>query len=184
MATQTDLEELNTRVTLLEQRLTAIENQDEAAETHSTSSAESPQQRGTSDHLWALHGLKEREGESNGGTVMVVGSINLPSTGPVSWQIGAHAEEFLHDYWDEAATVLDALAHPVRLRILKEVLEGRMHTAKELAESESMGSKGQVYHHLRVLVSAGWLRSGPGGKHAVPTERVVPLLTTLLGARR
>ncbi|MEI2647681.1 MAG: hypothetical protein V9G15_01380 [Dermatophilaceae bacterium] len=57
-------------------------------------------------------------------------------------------------------------------------------TARELADLEDVGTTGQVYHHLRQLVSAGWLRARTGGRHEVPAERLVPLLTTIVGARR
>lgn len=138
----------------------------------------------TQDRFWALRGLKQHEDDSESGTVMLVGCAELPGSGPVSWQIGAHADEILAQEWDAVAAVLDALAHPIRLRILKEVLTGQNNTARKLTELESVGSTGQVYHHLRALTSAGWLRPGSGGKYAVPVERVIPLLTTLLGARR
>ena len=107
-----------------------------------------------------------------------------PTTGRYTTMRDSTADELLSDEWDTVTAVLDALAHPIRLRILKEVLTGENSTARELAELESMGSTGQVYHHLRALTSAGWLRPGSGGRHTVPAERVVPLLTTLLGARR
>jgi hypothetical protein len=41
-----------------------------------------------------------------------------------------------------------------------------------------------VYHHLRQLTSAGWLRSAARGRYVVPPERVVPLLTVVAAARR
>ncbi|WP_435827490.1 hypothetical protein [Actinoplanes philippinensis] len=47
-----------------------------------------------------------------------------------------------------------------------------------------MGTSGQVYHHLRQLVAAGWLHTIGGGRHEVPAARVIPLLSLLLGTRR
>lgn len=133
------------------------------------------------DTFWALSELQRRE--PTPGAVMIVGSVTLPTGGTAAWQMGAPTEELLADDWEQAAARLDALAHPVRLRILKEVLGGRS-TAKELSESESVGSQGQVYHHLRALTSTGWLRSLAGGRHEVPAERIVPMLTAVLGALR
>lgn len=185
MTTPDAPDSLASRVAAFEKRMVAVEAHatPAAGDTGNTNGAQGSSPS-TQDYLWALRGLKQYEDDSEGGTVMLVGSVELPGSGPVSWQIGAHADELLSDEWDTVTAVLDALAHPIRLRILKEVLTGENSTARELAELESMGSTGQVYHHLRALTSAGWLRPGSGGRHTVPAERVVPLLTTLLGARR
>jgi hypothetical protein len=43
---------------------------------------------------------------------------------------------------------------------------------------------GQLYHHLRQLVAAGWLRTSLRGRYAVPADRIVPLLALLAAARR
>ncbi|MCO1599689.1 hypothetical protein M8C17_31480 [Micromonospora sp. RHAY321] len=51
------------------------------------------------------------------------------------------------------ATALSALAHPVRLRLLREVLGGRQTTG-ELAEIEELGTAGQL-HHLRLITAVG-----------------------------
>jgi hypothetical protein len=131
--------------------------------------------------FWALEGLREREPAP--GAVMIVGDVALPDGRTAGWQLGAGTGDLLDDEWDSMADVFAALGHPVRLRLLREVLRGR-GTARELAELEGMGTTGQVYHHLRQLVAAGWLRVRDGGHHEVPTERVVPLLTTIVGGRR
>ena len=90
--------------------------------------------------------------------------------------------EQLADDWTQAAAGLTALAHPVRL-LLHEILLGARTTA-ELSDHERLGTTGQLYHHLRQLVSAGWLRGTHRGQYAVPPERIVPLLTVLAAARR
>ena len=76
-----------------------------------------------------------------------------------------------------------ALGHPVRLRLLQQVLTGAS-TVHELTQIDGVGTSGQVYHHLRQLTSAGWLHAVGGGRHEVPVARVVPLLVLLLGAQR
>lgn len=170
------------RVDALEQRVEALA----AAQTVSAtppaarvSAADSSTSPG--DLFWALQGLKEREPEP--GAVMIVGSVQAPGGASAQWQLGARTEELLDDEWESAAGVLDALGHLVRLRILKEVMNGR-DTAKELARAEDMGSIGQVYHHLRILTAADWLRARAAGAHEIPAERLVPLLTCILGGRR
>ena len=133
------------------------------------------------DLFWALEGLREREPAP--GAVMIVGDVSLPDGRTAGWQLGAGTDDLLDDEWESLADVFAALGHPVRLRLLREVLRGR-GTARELAELEGMGTTGQVYHHLRQLVATGWLRVRDGGHHEVPAERVVPLLTTIVGGRR
>ncbi|WP_198653130.1 helix-turn-helix domain-containing protein [Actinocorallia populi] len=133
------------------------------------------------DLFWALEGLREREPAP--GAVMIVGDVTLPDGRTAGWQLGAGTDDLLADEWEALADVFAALGHPVRLRLLREVLRGR-GTARELAELEGMGTTGQVYHHLRQLVTAGWLRVRDGGHHEVPAERVVPLLTAIVGGRR
>jgi hypothetical protein len=71
----------------------------------------------------------------------------------------------------------------VRLLLLREILQGA-RTTSELAAHERLGTTGQLYHHLRQLVAAGWLRTTARGQYRVPGERVVPLLTVLAAARR
>lgn len=133
------------------------------------------------DLFWALEGLRERVPAP--GAVMIVGDVTLPDGRTAGWQLGAATDDLLADDWDGVADALAALGHPVRLRLVREVLRG-VGTARELAELDGMGTTGQVYHHLRLLVSAGWLRVRGGGRYEVPAERVVPLMTTVLGGRR
>ncbi len=92
-------------------------------------------------------------------------------------------DDLLADDWSQAAETLSALAHPVRLLLLREILQGARTTA-ELAAHERLGTTGQLYHHLRQLVAACWLRTTARGQYSVPGERVVPVLTVLAAARR
>lgn len=61
----------------------------------------------------------------------------------------------------------------LRLLLVRHILHGA-RTTGELAEIDGLGTTGQLYHHLRQLVGAGWLRSSARGQYAVPPERVVP----------
>ena len=79
--------------------------------------------------------------------------------------------------------MLAALGHPVRLVVLHEVLRG-CQTVAELSGIEGFGTSGQLYHHLRHLVAAGWLRSTGRGRYEVPAVRVIPLLVVLAAVQR
>ena len=135
------------------------------------------------DVYWALNGLRERVGEDSPGAVLYTGTVNLPTGEHYDWQYGTPVDDLFEADWSEWAGTLGALGHPVRLLLLRRVLAGTRKAA-DLAEDESLGTTGQLYHHLRQLVAAGWLRSAGRGQYAVPGERVVPLLAILSGAHR
>jgi hypothetical protein len=77
---------------------------------------------------------------------------------------------------------VDAIAR-YYLLLLRRVLGGASSVA-ELQAHEGLGTSGQLYHHLRQLVGAGWLRATARGHYAVPPERMVPLLAILSAAQR
>lgn len=132
------------------------------------------------DVFWALTGLKERSGQS--GMVLFTGSVSLPGGERADWQQAHPADELLADDWSQAAGAMAALGHPIRLLLLREILHGA-RTVAELGTHEQLGTTGQLYHHLRQLVAAGWLRATARGQYAVPAERVVPLLVALAAVR-
>jgi hypothetical protein len=136
------------------------------------------------DVFWALEGLKTR---APGGAVLFTGMVSLPTGENYEWQYGEPAEALLDADWDELATDLapqiTALAHHVRLVLLGQVLTGA-RSVSDLQQNPALGTSGQLYHHLRQLVSAGWLRSMGRGQYAVAPERIIPLLIILAAARR
>ena len=134
------------------------------------------------DVFWALGGLKRRIPADGAGAVLYTGTVRTGDRN-YDWQYGATVDDLLDDDWPALAGTLTALAHPVRLRLLREILGGRHGTA-ELAELDGIGTTGQLHHHLRQLAAAGWLRSGARGRYDIPPERVVPLLAILTAARR
>ncbi|MER7172534.1 ArsR/SmtB family transcription factor [Streptomyces mesophilus] len=164
-----DLEE---RVARLERRMAELEG----AERTAPAPAEG--------EFWALEGLKAQLaglGAADGG-VLFTGAVRLPTGHRYEWQTGAVAEDLFDRDWSGAADSFAALGHPVRLRLLREILGGRC-TAAALAELEETGTTGQIYHHLRQLTGAGWLHTTGRGRYEVPAGRVVPLLVLLSAAR-
>ena len=166
--------ELEERVAELERRMSALE------------SADRTEHAPTEGDFWALEGLKAQlaevgEAAADGG-VLFTGAVSLPTGERYEWQFGALTEDLLERDWSEVADSFAALGHPVRLRLLREILGGR-RTAAELAELEEIGTTGQIYHHLRQLTAAGWLHTAGRGRHEVPGARVVPLLVVLTAAR-
>ncbi|MEU2761958.1 MULTISPECIES: helix-turn-helix domain-containing protein [unclassified Streptomyces] len=166
--------ELEQRVAELERRLTALERQD----------PESP--RLGDGGFWALDGLKQQlagvgEAAADGG-VLYTGAVRSPTGESYEWQYGALTEALLDGDWADTAESFAALGHPVRLRLLREILGG-LRTAAELAALDGAGTTGQIYHHLRQLTGAGWLHAAGRGRYEVPPARVVPLLVMLTAAR-
>ncbi|MDO3700929.1 helix-turn-helix domain-containing protein [Micromonospora sp. C28SCA-DRY-2] len=162
----------------LEERVTALEAQVAALVQHQPV-AEPAEPSG--DTFWALHGLKRLVPADGSGAVLYTGTVRLAGQHH-DWQYGLPVDAVLDADWTELAGALTALAHPVRLRLLREILGGR-HTTAALAEIEGLGTTGQLHHHLRQLTAAGWLRSTGRGQYAVPGDRVVPLLAILTAAR-
>lgn len=138
------------------------------------------------DRFWALNGLKDRAGER--GAVVFAGALSTEDGAGYEWQHGMLADDLLGELADaddmtQVTDALAALAQPVRLRLLLAVLNGR-HTSAELGSIDGSGTTGQLYHHLRQLAAAGWLRSAGRGRYQIPAERVIPLLVALAAARR
>lgn len=164
--------ELEQRVADLERRLAALEKTQRTAP-----------RLGEGD-FWALEGFKDQLAELGAadGGVLFTGAVRLPTGEQYEWQHGALTGDLLDGDWTEFADAFAALGHPVRLRLLREILGGR-RTAAELAELDEVGTTGQIYHHLRQLTGAGWLHTTGRGRHEVPAGRVVPLLVALSAAR-
>ncbi len=129
----------------------------------------------TAETFWILEGLEQRVGPR---AVAYAGSL-VRDDGPVRWQLTHDSEQLVELDWTTLAPALSALGHPARLRILQLIARREADTAADLADTQSLGSTGQIYHHLRQLVAAGWLRATTKGRHEVPPERLVPLLVVL-----
>lgn len=172
-------------VAQLSARVTALED---AAARRDTSPSTLPSTSVTpTDTFWALEGLKARtddradgDDSSNTSEVMLVGAVTT-ADGPVEWQEGRGASALLDTDWSDQAASFAALGHPVRLELLRHILNGTHRTA-DLAALSDLGTTGQLHHHLRQLVAVGWVRQAGRGAYEIPTARVVPLLACLAGA--
>ncbi|WP_375431434.1 ArsR/SmtB family transcription factor [uncultured Friedmanniella sp.] len=131
------------------------------------------------DPWWLLTELDRRGLDS---ALVYAGTVREEAGGPVRWQITQDPAAVLDTDWGSSAATLAALGHPSRLQILQLVARGEARTAAELSAAEGLGTTGQIYHHLRLLVGAGWLRATHRGQHEVPAERLVPLLLVLSAA--
>lgn len=172
--------ELEERVAALEAAVARLTGTGSAAVTDSRPAVESTDPNPDRDSdFWYLEELERREPE---GAVAFTGSVEVPERGPVRWQYGSTSERLAEADWSAYATQLDALGHPVRLTLLQLIHSGVRSTA-ELAAQEGLGTTGQLHHHLRVLINAGWLASTGRGHYEIPATRVIPLLAIILAAR-
>lgn len=161
---------LAARLEALEQRVAALETQPAVVPR-----AEAPDP----ETFWALTGLRERE---PGGAVVFTGHADTDH-GPVEWQYGRTTAHLMGEDWSEHGPVLDALGHPARLTLLQ-LIAGGVDSTAELARQDTLGSTGQIHHHLRILIGAGWLVSAGRGRYRVPPTRLIPLLAILTAAER
>ncbi|WP_110468492.1 winged helix-turn-helix domain-containing protein [Williamsia limnetica] len=172
--------ELAERLREVEARLTALEEKTPSAD---AGTMDSNHRKGAQDNrFWVLEGLREQLGGASGG--LIYSGIAPTAAGPVEWQYGHTAQEILELDDDHAAIVADrlaALGSPIRLQLLLAVLGGTTSVA-DLSALEAMGTTGQVYHHVRILSAAGWLRPAGRGAVQVPPDRVVPAMLALASA--
>lgn len=132
---------------------------------------------GAEPDLWLLDGLRRRVPDG----AIAYGGMATIADGPVLWQWTVPSAPLLEDDWSQSADRVAALGHPVRMRLLQRVLAGTTKTA-DLGDDPDIGTTGQLHHHLRILVAAGWLQTRRRGHYHVPNERVIPLLVVLTAA--
>lgn len=135
------------------------------------------------ERYWLLEELARIHQAANikGGSVAYGGDVVTPTGQHYLWQQQRLARELFKQDWQSVDRVLAALGHPVRLRLLHAILHGKT-TKNDLEHLDGLGTTGQLYHHLKILEEAGWVRSLERGVYGVPGERVVPLLTMLSAA--
>jgi DNA-binding transcriptional ArsR family regulator len=102
-------------------------------------------------------------------------------TSTLTWQIIRGWREVPDDAGAHSAEVFSALASPIRVRIVAELLGGEMTTA-ELTARLAQPSAGQLFHHLKELLAAGVVHQPVRGTYAIRKQRVVPLLALLSAA--
>lgn len=127
------------------------------------------------DPFWALRALKERLPAPGG--VVYTGSVDV-GQGHVEYQWGRPTEHLLQSDWAEHAESIAALGHPLRLAIMRRLLDAE-HTVAQLVDELELASTGVAYHHLSALQSGGWVTSPRRGTWTVPVGRVVPLLAII-----
>jgi DNA-binding transcriptional ArsR family regulator len=158
---------------------TLEEIRDRLAKLEAASGAARPPARLDAEKYWLLDHVAR--GGARGGEVVYGGLVTVPAGEQYAWQKHAGTRDLFSRDWGAVDRVLAALGHPVRLALLKALLEGKRAKA-DLERIEGLGTTGQLYHHLKALEEAGWVRTLERGIYGVPGERVVPLLAILSAA--
>lgn len=175
----------------LRRRLEALEERVDALEGRSPSVDASPkpvagEERIAPQEMWAVEVLRRRSGhpfetEEARGSILYAGSVFTPGSGKVAWQIERPLPGVLAFDWAGVAHLLSALAHPVRLEIVRRLLGGA-RTSQDLQGIDEEGTTGRLYHHLRDLLASGVIVSPRRNSYAIPPQKVVPCLIVVAAA--
>ena len=170
-------EDLARRLDAMERRLAVLERREGGGPAATLAAPDD----GERDHtFWVLDGLRARLAAGDG-AVVLAGVIPLPTGEEYTWQYGRSTKDLLAASWQQLSTAIVALGHPVRLRLLQLILTGT-RSAADLQSVDGLGTSGQLYHHLRQLIGAGWLVQTARGHYTVPGGRIIPLLALLTAA--
>lgn len=143
MDSKTSARQLEARLTALEARVEALEEQNSAA----------PPPAPTSDsRYWLVEALEEGP-DIPDGSVIFGGDITIGNREyKYQWQ---RPTQFVTDEsWEENIKRLTAIAHPTRAEILRRLLCAPA-SANDLVQEGLVSSTGTTYHHLNELSSAG-----------------------------
>lgn len=166
-------DELGERLARVEERLSALEAAPLVGAVDAEPGGQDP------DVFFALNGLKARAPAT--GAVVFAGFLG-GEAGNLEWQYGATYDDLAAQDWADQSARLEALASPVRLTILRSVHAG-IDSVIRLAELPELGSSGQIYHHINLLLAAGWLSQARRGHYVIPVDRLVPLLVILTASK-
>ncbi|KOX20222.1 hypothetical protein ADK67_30595 [Saccharothrix sp. NRRL B-16348] len=100
----------------------------------------------------------------------------------VSWQIDVTPERALSLPDRPRIEVLSALAHPVRVELVRTLLARGAQPATALQEAARLGSTGQLYHHLKALTASGVVEQDKRGTYRLRPAATVPVLVLLTAA--
>jgi DNA-binding HxlR family transcriptional regulator len=128
---------------------------------------------------WMLEGLRARIAmrgrKRSAGRLGYAGIVETPAGSRYAWRGEHPVEDLLAADWSECAPSLAALGHRVRLDILRALIGGASEVS-QLQRQPGLGTSGQLYHHLRELQAAGWVRQQERSRYVVVPDRVVATL--------
>ncbi|MEV0681247.1 helix-turn-helix domain-containing protein [Actinosynnema sp. NPDC050436] len=121
------------------------------------------------------------EDADGGGAVGYGGLVSLGG-GQVTWRIDVTPERALSLADRPRIEVLAALAHPVRVDIVRFLLARGPQPAAALQEAAHLGSTGRLYHHLKALTGSGVVEQDKRGSYRLRGAATIPVLVLLTAA--
>lgn len=166
------IRELELRLAALERRVVALETKNEAGKPVA----------GATKQVQEIAQEYVAETSQTGwhGEVLYRGRM-AQADGKVTWEMARPVEgllPLLDKAPDQIVRVLTALAHPLRLALLRLLLDGPQSSQK-LQEALGVSSPGQLYHHLRELQATGIIEQHGRSSYTLPVRHYIPVLAML-----
>jgi len=167
-----------------ELRIAALERRVEQLETAAArgSGGSGTGRAAGSEALGLLDRLREQRAEASGeptetGSITYAGAAGFGRR-EYQWVMEHRVQDLAAADWAAAAGTLESLGSPARLALLAALL-GAPRTRTQLQEVLGESSTGHLYHHLRVLQTAGLLAQPRRGEYELTPRAVIPLLTII-----
>jgi len=138
------------------------------------------------DRTWVIDGLRPRAAPPPrrgraGGRVAFAGIVYGGDESNYQWLGERELARLFEQNWSDWAGTFEALGHPVRLELLRALAHG-VRDVRALGALPAMKTTGQLYHHLRVLAAAGWVRQLQRNHYTIVPDRVVALMIIVAAA--
>jgi DNA-binding HxlR family transcriptional regulator len=174
---KSEFEELKKRVGTLEKRVASLTKAEGGRQIMRKGA---PLQE---DDLMLLERLRARKGKRYGRDALASGVIAYAGAATIShkatlWIREHPVPEILQSDPDTVARILMALGNQSRIAIVIELIQ-RPRSAPELQELLKISSTGQLYHHLKELLSAGIISQPKRSTYEVNQHKLIPLLNIL-----
>jgi DNA-binding transcriptional ArsR family regulator len=176
------------RILALEQQITSLQERVVALETARNTPSITPATSIPSTDFGTLQLMQSRQGplyeqEGKSGAVIYAGFARIAER-KYSWQRELSVPGLLQLLEDEPellAHTFAALGSPLRLIILRELLQGPK-TSQQIQEALDVSSAGQFYHHLKELLAVGIIEQKSRNLYGLPVRNFIPFLLLLATA--
>jgi Helix-turn-helix domain len=136
-----------------------------------------------------LHLMQSRQGfpyeqDGKSGAVIYAGAAQIAER-KYAWQVERPVPWLLQLLGSEPEIISQtfaALGSSLRLTLLRELLSGPK-TSQQLQEALGVSSVGQLYHHLKELLTVNLIEQKSRNLYALPVRNVIPFLVLLATAR-
>jgi DNA-binding HxlR family transcriptional regulator len=174
---KSELDELRSRVEALEKNIATLIRREAKGRTSRKTEPAQEDDLELLDRLRSKKGKRYGRDDSASGVIMYAGAITILRKTSL-WMREHPIPEILKSDPDAIARILMALGNQSRIAIVIELIQRRL-SAPELQELLKIPSTGQLYHHLKELLSAGIISQPKRNTYEVNVHKLVPLLNIL-----